>query len=287
MPPDVAVPSAPTLAAPARAASPDAALAWRVHWALRLGAAACFVGHGAFGIITKPEWVPYFAVVGIPRDVALALMPLIGAVDVAAGIVTLLSPRPTVLLYMAVWGLWTALLRPLSGDHAWETIERAGNYGVPLALLLLSIGRDAVRRWSPGDWLAPIAPRPASAARLADVARVLRWTVALLLLGHGALGALVGKALLARHWTAAGLPGAGAAAGWLEIALAVAVLRRPTVALLAAVALWKLATESLFLVAGAPVWELVERGGSYAAPVALALLCAHAGRLTSTERGAR
>jgi hypothetical protein len=26
---------------------------------------------------------------------------------------------------MAVWGLWTALLRPLSGEPFWETIERA------------------------------------------------------------------------------------------------------------------------------------------------------------------
>ena len=35
---------------------------------------------------------------------------------------------------------------------------------------------------------------------------------------------------------------------------------------------WKLATESLFIVAGAPVWEIVERAGSYAAPLALAAL---------------
>ncbi|MGQ0642327.1 MAG: hypothetical protein ACT4P6_16390 [Gemmatimonadaceae bacterium] len=45
---------------------------------------------------------------------------------------------------MAVWGLWTALLRPLSGEPFFDTIERAGNYGVPLALLLLSgLPRDA------------------------------------------------------------------------------------------------------------------------------------------------
>ena len=38
----------------------------RVRWCLRIGAAACFIGHGAFGIITKAAWLPYFAVVGIP-----------------------------------------------------------------------------------------------------------------------------------------------------------------------------------------------------------------------------
>jgi hypothetical protein len=60
--------------------------------------------------------------------------------------------------------------------------------------------------------------------------------------------------------------------GTIEIAVAVAVLTRPSVALLAMVALWKIATESLFLVAGAPVWEFIERGGSYAAPIALAVI---------------
>ena len=32
---------------------------------LRIAAAMCFIGHGAFGIITKEGWLPYFAVVGI------------------------------------------------------------------------------------------------------------------------------------------------------------------------------------------------------------------------------
>ena len=30
-------------------------------WTLRAGAALCFIGHGAFGVITKEGWVPYFA----------------------------------------------------------------------------------------------------------------------------------------------------------------------------------------------------------------------------------
>ena len=61
-------------------------------------------------------------------------------------------------------------------------------------------------------------------------------------------------------------------AGWLEIVLAAVVLVRRPPALLLFVAAWKLATESLFLAAGAPVWEVVERGGSYAAPIALAII---------------
>jgi hypothetical protein len=33
-----------------------------------------------------------------------------------------------------------------------------------------------------------------------------------------------------------------------------------------------MATEFLFVAAGAPIWEFVERAGSYAAPLALAVL---------------
>jgi hypothetical protein len=39
--------------------------------------------------------------------------------------------------------------------------------------------------------------------------------------------------------------------------------------------IWKLATEMLFLSAGAPVWEVVERGGSYLAPLALFVMLSH------------
>jgi hypothetical protein len=60
--------------------------------------------------------------------------------------------------------------------------------------------------------------------------------------------------------------------GWVEtlLGLVIAFVRRPGVVLF--IAMWKLATEALFLSAGAPAWEVVERGGSYAAPLALALV---------------
>jgi hypothetical protein len=46
----------------------------------------------------------------------------------------------------------------------------------------------------------------------------------------------------------------------------------PVPALLIAVAAWKIASELLFPISGAPIWEFVERAGSYAAPIALVLL---------------
>ena len=221
----------------------------RLEWTLRIGAALCFVGHGAFGVMKKPAWVPYFAVVGIDPTTAFAWMPVIGAVDIAMGCLVLIAPRPAVALWMVGWATWTALLRPLAGEPVWEALERAGNYGVPLALLLHRAPPHVLRR-------------------------VLTATIVLLLAGHGALS-LGGKPEFVRN-LASVLPGHAATTlpllGALELALAATVALRPSIPLLAFVVAWKMATEALFLTAGAPIWEWIERGGSYAAPVALALI---------------
>jgi hypothetical protein len=73
-------------------------------------------------------------------------MPWIGGMDVSLGLLMAFVPLPVVLLYLTVWGLWTASLRPLSGDSVWELVERAGNYGVPLAFA-------PRRRPTPPAWL--------------------------------------------------------------------------------------------------------------------------------------
>jgi hypothetical protein len=247
---------------PASLAAPAAA--W---WALRLGAALCFIGHGAFGFITKAAWVPYFGVVGIPERWAWKLMPLVGAVDVTAGMAVLFAPRPLPLGYMVLWALWTALLRPLAGESAFETFERAGNYGVPAALLLWA---GVPRSWRASLALAEPTIDPVG---IRSAAVVLRASTALLLAGHGGLGAIVAKPLLAQHYAAIGLaPNTVVVVGWFELGLAAVVALRPHSAVLGFVACWKLGTESLFLVAGSPMWELIERAGSVAAPVALLAL---------------
>lgn len=237
------------------------------YWILRVGAALCFIGHGAFGFITKAAWLPYFSVVGIHGSRAFQLMPIVGAVDVLAGMAVLFAPRGLPLVYMTVWALWTALLRPLAGESLFEALERAGNYGVPFALLLLTAMPRTVNGL--GQLLA--GPSPSERALL-RARQALKWTTVTLLVGHGAIGA-TGSALLTAHYAAIGLPaGTTIIVGWFEVALAIAVAVRPARGLLILVAAWKLATEFLFVVAGAPVWEFVERSGSYAAPLALAAL---------------
>ena len=238
-------------------------------WVLRIGAAACFIGHGAFGIIGKQAWLPFFALVGIGPDVAFRLMPIIGTVDILAGLSVLFKPRPVVLLYMTVWALWTASLRPLTGDAAAELIERAGNYGVPLALLVMC---EWPRRIA--DWFGPAQRRAISERLISHFSLVLLATTATLLAGHAVLG-LTGKPLLVSHYEAVGIDNSMQAAhgvGRFELLLGVILLASPTPVVAAFITGWKLATEGLFLIAGAPAWEFVERGGSYAAPLALLIL---------------
>lgn len=119
-----------------------------LHWMLRIACAAEFVGHGAFGIITKAAWVPYFGVVGIPPELAWKLMPLIGTIDITIGLfVGLVRPVRLLVLYMAIWGLLTATVRPLSGEPIWEFVERVPNWAIPLAFLCVrGFGRSR-REW--------------------------------------------------------------------------------------------------------------------------------------------
>jgi hypothetical protein len=244
-----------------------------LHWILRVAVAACFIGHGAFGLITKAAWVPYFAIFGIPEAWAWTLMPVVGAVDISIGVLTLVQPVRAVLLYMTFWGFQTACLRPLAGQGVWELLERAGNYGVPLAFLcLLGSGRSL------GDWFSARPAPPLTLDRATLIGWILRVTTALLLIGHGGFDFAMGKSW-ARYAAAVGIsPTAVAAhplspmAGWFECLLGLLVLAWPTGSLLLFVFAWKVAIEAFRPLAGEPIWEFIERGGSYGAPLALGWL---------------
>jgi hypothetical protein len=246
----------------------NAALGERISWVLRIGLAACFIGHGALGLNQTAAWTSYFAAVGIGRDSALAMMPWVGAFDVTLAVLVLLRPVRALVAYMAVWAICTALLRPLAGESAWEAVERAGNYGAPLALLFLMPG-GGMKAWLHGRFC--LTPDEVQSGKLAWA---LRLTTVLLLLGHGALNLIVRKPLFVTQYNLIGLPGATVEPflGAFECLLALAVLLKPGHRLLLGVLVWKLATEALNPMAGSPFWVFVEHGGSYAAPLAFALL---------------
>jgi hypothetical protein len=235
--------------------------AHHMHITLRVASAMCFIGHGIFGIITKPIWCNYFGVFGIGHDPAYHLMPVVGVADILLGVSLLAYPTRAVLVWLMIWGTITALMRPLSGEPFAEMIERAGNYGAPLALLLLSGWRPLLARLDSH-------PEP-DKVRFARVVGVLRVVVFLLLTGHGWLNLIEKKGLLAQY-TALGFSNPIAVAhavGIFELVAAVALLVKPVRPLLLVLLVWKMGTELFY-----PHWEAfewVERGGSYGCLLAL------------------
>jgi hypothetical protein len=106
-------------------------------WILRIGVFGSFLGHGVFAILGKESWILYFTSVGISEASAITLLPLIGYLDVLVAIAVLFKPLRFVLAWAALWGLTTALIRPIAGEPIWDFVERSANWAAPLALLYL------------------------------------------------------------------------------------------------------------------------------------------------------
>lgn len=109
----------------------------KAEWVLRIAVAGEFIGHGIFALQAKQGWIPYFTALGFSPETATALMPLIGVMDITLALFVLVRPVRAALLWMTLWGFWTALLRPIAGEPFADFIERWANWGAPLALLLL------------------------------------------------------------------------------------------------------------------------------------------------------
>lgn len=237
----------------------------KIHYTLRLAIAMCFIGHGAFGIITKPIWCNYFAVFGIGQNLAYRLMPLIGALDIFLGIAMLFFPIRAIAGWLLIWGMVTALLRPLSGEPFAEFIERAGNFGMPLAFLLVYGGGKTIMEWfSKINSNAPIEDE-----NYKHLTFLLRIVVFLLFLGHGWLN-MIEKNSLINQYSALGFSNPAMSAqiiGLLEIIAAFTVLMRPVRPLLLVLLIWKIVSELFY--PNYELFEWIERGGSYGALLTL------------------
>lgn len=251
----------------------------KLYWIFRISAGLCFIGHGAFGIITKAEWLPYFDLVNIGPDIAYKLMPLVGFMDIALGISILLYPTRFVLIWMAAWCLWTAMLRPLVNQGWWEFFERAGNYGIPIAFLIMNrFIKDPDRSWFKSLTRKLEIPKVLAALDLKRVEWTLRIMGGLLLIGHGGFSAFMQKPVLLKHFAAAGLyltQTQQILVGWFEILMGLFVIFRPMRPVLLFVVGWKLSTELLYPLSGTPIWEFIERWGSYGVPLALFFIVQH------------
>ena len=120
-----------------------------VEWILRIAIAGEFLGHGMFALQGKEGWFKYFQAVGITGEQTIVtLLLIVGVIDVALALLILIRPIPISLLYMALWGLWTAMIRwPIGPDPVWDFVERWANWGAPLALLVLLGWPKSLKEW--------------------------------------------------------------------------------------------------------------------------------------------
>jgi hypothetical protein len=173
---------------------------------------------------------------------------------------------------MAVWGFFTALLRPLAGEGLWEFFERSYNFGVPGLMLWVHSARTTCPAW-----FAVITAVPQlTMTRVHQYQWALRGIMASMLIGHGGFGLVMGKQNLIHLYEAAGfgvfgipLPTLSAVIGGVEMLLGVLCVGVSWVPFFLFVCAWKLGTELLYVPAQAygAWWEVLERGSSYAAPL--------------------
>lgn len=238
----------------------------KIHYTLRIASAMCFIGHGSFGIITKEVWANYFAVFGVSHATSFQLMPVLGVIDILFGLIILFYPLRAVVVWLVAWGVVTALLRPLSGEPFAEFLERAGNFGAPLALLLFS----GVAVTNIKTLFKPITPNvQLDAKTLQRVVSCLRIVVFLLFIGHGWLN-LIEKPALVSQYQSLGFANGGTTAqmiGLFEIIGAFAILIRPLRPVVLLFFIWKAGSELFY--PHYEIFEWIERGGSYGSLLAL------------------
>ncbi|KND48492.1 MAG: hypothetical protein AB200_02040 [Parcubacteria bacterium C7867-005] len=107
----------------------------KIEWILRIGVAGEFLGHGVFALLGKADWIKWTQELsGMNAEMAAQFIFVVGIMDVLMALIVLFKPIRPVLLWMAFWGFWTALVRPLVGMPVWDFIERFANWAAPLAL---------------------------------------------------------------------------------------------------------------------------------------------------------
>lgn len=110
----------------------------KIEWVLRLAVFGEFLGHGVLALQGKTAWIGWIGqLTGVSTQLATQLLFFIGLIDLLVAVTVLIKPLKPVLIWAAIWGFWTALLRPIVGEAIWDFIERWTNWGAPLALFFL------------------------------------------------------------------------------------------------------------------------------------------------------
>ena len=272
-----------------------------LEWLLRISVAMTFIGHGAYGFVFKAGWLPLYKVLGIGPEAAHYLFPMTGLEDVTMGLLALFLPIRAPFLFLAFWGIFTAILRPLAVDlapkaqYSWyELWERAGNY-IPAIVMVYLVGVSGKRGFIRGIFEKVSVPA-LDAKKINTAFFLLRLATCLLLMGHAGYGAVMQKTMLMKHYASIGLGAPWVeplilvtGIGYFEFVLAFIVLVWPKNSILWFVVLWKVATELLYVPAGVPydIFEWIERGGSYMAPLMMICLNQMKASAHSVEHKAR
>ena len=272
----------------------------QLHWTLRVTVALCFIGHGIWGLITKSGWLPFFASQGIEPELAWTLQPLIGAFDIIMALLLLRKSNRAILIWMFLWALWTAMLRPLAGNldkpvevtegqwvveireearpdktQTWEFWERAGNWGPPFMLLVMG-GAFALSR---KDLLGGYEEPEITDSTIDTIFFLCKLCLALLLIGHAGFGFAVQKQMLIAHWQSIGVKADAtfiSQIGYAELGLGILIFLAPVRPLVFLALGWKLFTEFLYVPADTVtgmgivnIFEWIERWGDYGIPLVM------------------
>ncbi len=133
-------------AAPRLAISPDIRVR-AAAWILRAAIAVVFVTHGWEAWKLQPQFVDFIIMTGrkfgdlaISEARAASALKTIAIVDFLAAMLVLVRPWPPLLAWLALWGLVTALARPVSLGFASypEVLLRGSHFLAPLAVACLA-----------------------------------------------------------------------------------------------------------------------------------------------------
>jgi hypothetical protein len=109
----------------------------KVKLLLRIGGFGIFFGHGVVAFQGNEAWIPLLTTFGFSVETAISLLPIIGAIDIVVAFLILFLPLKVILIWATFWAFATALSRPIAGLSIWAFIERAGNWVVPISLLIM------------------------------------------------------------------------------------------------------------------------------------------------------
>lgn len=129
-----------------------------VAWMLRAAVAVVFTVHGLEALNQHPRFIDYLIGTGenlaglqIQEAQAVAVLKVIGVVDIAVAALVLIRPFPAVLFWMAFWGFITAMARvtTFGPDVYYEVLLRFSHFLAPLAVFCLIRNARALREPDP------------------------------------------------------------------------------------------------------------------------------------------